>query len=401
MVDGISFYPDNPVSSNELVFKKLPAEPAKESAKDGATLYKSDKFDVFVPKKPNIPLNEGLHIEISDGHDSADSPKEVLARYTLALGSAKVLAESAVTQDAWANTRVEKGQTVSVYGRVPGVEKSWRKPVDAFNREVPEIANLEPNYDTQELQKLYRRYLPKWEQLINKVSLFKKGVNEKDIEGRNNYIVWESDKFIVDVVGEPHIRGYHLVVNPKTSFKRQWQTVKPGINPNPVIDEKGKVNAYIEKEQAYVQATLEATAVAMGIQKLLAEGRGEIHNSGNWDPYLRTKDDGGRLDLKNFQMHRKMEKQSHRPDIAKPDKQFGTSMHVHVFIPEKDGSFQPIEMFKQEAIERGRADVVKQWDETPPTTPVQLEEIKAKLGSGQLTKWIEENCQGKLISKAT
>lgn len=382
MADGVGFNPDNAPSKNEFFLKKPLIEPTKEAEKDGITLYKSDKFDVFVPKKPNIPLNEGLHIEVSSGHDSTDSPKEVLVRYVLAVGSAKVLAESGVTQDAWANTRVEQGQTVSVYGRVPGVEGSWRKPVDTFNRNVSEIDSLEPNYNTQKLQELSRRYLPKWEQLAHGINLFKNGVNEKNIEGNNNYIVWENDRFVVDVVKDRHIRGYHLVVNPRESFRRQWQTIKDS------------------ESQSHIEATLEATAIAMGVQKLLAEGRGEIHNSGNWAPYLKTIGDGGRLDLQNFQKNRKTEKKSHRPDIATPEKQFDTSMHAHVYIPSEGPVILP-PMSKQEAIERGRADIVRQWEEIPSTNQAQLEEIKIKLSGGKLTKWLEENCRGQLTSKVT
>lgn len=380
MADGASFNLDSAPSQDELIFKKTMNKSRGETEKSGITLYKSNKFDVFVPKKPNIPLNEGLHIEVSSDHDSTDSPKEVLARYALALGSAKVLAESGMTQDAWANTRVEQGQMVSVYGRVPGVEKSWRAPVDTFNRDVPEIENLEPNYNTQKLQELSSRYLPKWEQLVRSIDLFKKGINEKNIEGSNSYIVWENDRFIVDVVKDRHIKGYHLVVNPKESFRRQWQTNKDS------------------ESQSYIESTLEATAVAMGIQKLLAEGKGEIHNSGNWAPCLKSVDDGGRFDLQNFQKNIKTEKKSHRPDVAASEEQFDTSMHAHVYIPSEGPVILP-PMSKQEAIERGRVDIIRQWEEIPPTTPVEVEEIKAKLREGKLAKWLEENCKGKLISK--
>lgn len=90
----------------------------KEVTSKGRLLYRSPRFDVFIPSKPKMPLNEGLHIQVSSGHDQFDPPKEVLGRYAMALGSAKALAESGIPQDAWANTRLEQGQVVSTYGKL-------------------------------------------------------------------------------------------------------------------------------------------------------------------------------------------------------------------------------------------------------------------------------------------
>ena len=377
MADGVSFGPDN-------IEKRI--EPAEEpaSGKKGIGLYKSPRFEVFVPAKSNVPLNEGLHIQISDGHNSKDSAREILSRYALALGSAKALAESGLTQDAWANTRLEKGQAISVYGRIPGNEKSWRKPVDTFSRNVPEINRLEPNYNTAKLQKLFSRYLPKWEKITESIELFKNGVKGKDIKGQSSQeevSIWENDKFNLVIVTKPHLKGIHLVVNPKESVRRQWQTAR-------------------EEEQIYIQQTLEATAIAMGVQKLLAPGQGEIHNSGNWAGDLKSTEEGGRLNMQNFKKNRKTEKKIHRPDIASEENQIRTGMHAHIYIPE-DGPVVLPEMSKEEAIEKGRADIARQWDEIPPTNAAQLEEIKTKLGKEKLTKWLDENCKGQLINKAT
>lgn len=352
--------------------------------KEGVFLYKSSRFEVFVPQKPNIPISEGLHVQVSSGHDVSDSPKEVLRRYLLAEGVAKVLAESGQTRDAWANTRIEEGQKVSVYGRVPGEEKSWRKPVDTFNRSVAEVNNLDPNYDTQKLQELSGRYLPKWEQLAGNINLFEGEINGRDINevSREGFVVWENKGLRVEIIANaPHVKGLHLVVHPKESFQRQWQIVK------------GQ-----ESEQIYVRQTLEATAVAIGIQKLLAGGKGEIHNSGNWAGGLKTTEEGGKLDLGKLSGNRKLEKRLHRPDIATSEDQFGTGMHVHVYIPSEGPVILP-EMSKQEAIERGRGDIVRRWEEIPSTTQTQLEEIRVKLGEGKLTKWLEENCKGQLVGK--
>lgn len=349
----------------------------------GIVLYKSSRFEVFIPQKPNIPLNEGLHVQVSSKHDASDSPKEVLGRYLLAEGVAKVLAESGQTREAWANTRIEEGQRVSVYGRVPGEERSWRKPVDTFGRNVSDIGKLEPNYDTQKFVELSTRYLPKWEELVSQTSLFKDGVNGKDIEPstRTEIPVWENDKFTLVVVSNPHLKGVHLVVHPKESFKRQWQT-------------------------SHIQLTLEATAIAMGVQKLLAQGKGEIHNSGNWAPDLKTTDEGGKFNLQNFADKRKAEKRSHRPDIAEPQKQINTGMHAHVYIPETENVVSLPPLSKTEATERMKQrekeglptdeyqKIISQWDAIPSVTQNQLQEVKSKLGEGKLTSWLEGNCQG-------
>lgn len=351
----------------------------QEAGSQETSLYKSPRFEVLVPQRPNIPINEGLHVQVSSGHDESDSPKQVLARHLMAEGVAKILAESGVTQDAWANTRLEQGQIVSVYGRVPEVENSWRKPVDTFQRGVGVTTTLEPYYDNLKLQELCQRYLPKWEQLANNIELFKNGVNGKDINAVSNEFVtvWENDKIKLQVIINPHLKGLHLIASPKEGFQRQWQAV-------------GNLES-----QPYIEATLEVTAVAMGVQKLLADGRGEIHNSGNWASDLRSIEEGGKLDLGKLSKNRKAEKRSHRPDIAAFENQFNTEMHVHVYIPSGDRVILS-EMSKQEAIEKGREDVIKQWQEIPSMNQIQLEKIRAKLGKGKLTKWLEENCKGQI-----
>jgi hypothetical protein len=349
--------------------------------KGGISLYKSSRFNIFVPSKPNIPLNEGLHVKISDGYDTLDSPKEVLARYLVAEGVAKMLAESGITPGFWANTRLESGQTVSSYGLDPKADRS-RKPVNTLNRGVAEINSLGSDYDTQKLQELCDRYLPRWEQLAQTMDLFKNGVNGQDTNeaSREGFVLWQNEKIKLEVIMQPHLKGLHLLVSPKESYRRQWQTIKEQ-----------------DSEQTYLQRTIEITAVAMGVQKLLADGRGELHNSGNWAGGLKSTKEGGKLDLENLTENRKAEKRSHRPDIAKDENQIGTNMHTHVYLPTEGPVILP-EMSKQEAIEKGRMDVIKLWKETPQTTPTQVEEIRTKLGEGKLTKWLEENCKGRLYA---
>jgi hypothetical protein len=371
MSDGTAISPEGDLGIKKDVLQK----------KEGITLYKSNEFNVFIPPKPKIPLNEGLNIQVSSKQDALDSPKEVLGRYSMALGAANLIAESGITQDVWANTRVEEGQVVSAYGRVPETESSWRKPVSTVNRDVSEKDGLEPYYDTKELQKISNRWFFTCEKLTDNIQLFKNGVNGKDVDysSREGPIVWENDQFTVEIIAKaPHIKGLHLVVHPKESIKRQWQ----------IVDNW-------QSEQPYLQKTLEATAIAMGIQTLLAQGKGEIHNSGNWAPDLKSREEGGKLNFQKLSEYRNWEKRIHRPDFATSKTQIRTGMHAHVYIPENDSVILP-EMSKAEAVERGRGDIVRQWESIPPTSEEGLKEIKTKLGEGKLTTWLENNCVGKL-----
>lgn len=226
-------------------------------------------------------------------------------------------------------------------------------------------------------------------------------VNEVSKEG---FVLWQNEKIKLEIIMKPHLRGLHLMVSPKESYQRQWQTVAP------VTD--AEKNSYIQQEQIYLQQTLEVTAVAMGAQKLLAEGRGELHNSGNWAGGLKATTEGGALNLEKLTENGNIEKRSHRPNMKTTNSKkepikytypyvpFGTNMHTHVYLPTKGPVILP-EMSEPEAKEKGRTDIVAQWGEEfrPETKLAQVEEIRAKLGEGKLTKWLEENCKGQLINK--
>lgn len=139
------------------------AEGSIETSFNQTPLYQGLNSEVIIPTPSKIPLNEGLSLEIKGSHDATDNPRQILERFAIGLGVAKIVAESGLTRDAWANTRLEKGQAVNVYGRVPGEENSWRKPVDT-NREInQQIDTINPTYNQQKLSTLMQRYLPKWE----------------------------------------------------------------------------------------------------------------------------------------------------------------------------------------------------------------------------------------------
>lgn len=368
--------------------------PDAEFQSKGILLYKTANAEVFIPRAPKIPVAEGIHIEVSGQHDSTDTPKQVLGRFLLGLGAAKMIAESGQTpEEPWANTRIEAGQTVSVYGRNVLNPDSWRKPVVTHDREVLPQDSLDEPYNQEGLQKLSERYLSRWEKLGAIMNLFPDEIKAQDVLDENfkDYqVVWRSNTHTVTIQTEPHLKGYHLVVHPNINMARQWQTVQ-----ETKTDRENQVMV-----QRYIQSTLEATAIAMGIQQLLAKGAGEIHNSGNWTAGLKTVDEGGTLSLEGLEEHAKKEKRAHRPDLQTGKSDFGTSMHVHVYIPEDKTS--PVvlpKMSEKEAREKEEKGIVAQWEEIPSMTQEQITEIREKIGNGKLTDWLKTHATGFLGDK--
>jgi len=320
-----------------------------------------------------------------------------------AIASAKAIAESSYTRDFWANTRITNNDEVHAFGRVPEEDSSWRKPVKTLPspQEIPQQdINIKKYYDLEKLQKLFKRYMPLWEKLAQKISLFPEGVNGKEqpYSEKTHEIIWSNGRFEVQLFRRGHLNGYHLMVSPvgqlKENFERQWQT----------IIETGEEQMI----QEYIQATLEATAIAYAIRSLVNEGKGEIHNSGNWAKGLKPKEEGGALSLENLRKNRKKEKRRHftrikigkdgRLEIVKePEESFGTSMHVHVYIPLEGEEVVLPEMSKEEALQRGRNDIVAQWDNIKPLTDEQIKDVIDKLHGEKLNQYLEDHFKGNLL----
>jgi len=406
-------------------------QPQVEQGLHGITLYQGLNYQAIVPLSPGIPTREGLHVQIAGCHDRTDNPREVLSRYLLALGSAKAIAESAHARDFWANTRIEAGQAVSAFGRVPQEENSWRKPVDTSGRNE-HVSNLSDLYDPDKLKELFERYLPSWEKLGESVELFKEGPNGRGIDYDNkSQVVWKSDKYEVKLLARGgHLNGLHIMIDPigelKELFERQWQTV---------LETQEDVSSNTNN-QRYIQATLEATAIAMGIQSLLVEAGimkypGEIHNSGNWAGGLKPDTEGGNLSLNydpNDRLALKREKRRHMLRIPtngeakvhseecwtplpkttfKEDQSFGTSMHVHLYLPEeKDVVVLPkmskteAESRKQTAIKLGESSaqydvIIAQWNEIHPPSDATVSRATSMIHT-RLNQWLKQNCTGPL-----
>ena len=196
------------------------------------TIY-GQRTKIIFPNPPNIPLSEGVHVVV-DGlePESGTSPKEVVERFVVGLGVAKAIAESAVTPEPWANTRIDKnGTRVSVYGRSLD-PKAWRKPVDTVNRTVEAIHLGHVAYKFKKLKTLLAKYAPMWEAKARSIQLF--ALNQDKTIGQDvfevlghAYKLWENDAFdLVLIKKEPHVTGLHFIVSPKKGYARQWQTIR-------------------------------------------------------------------------------------------------------------------------------------------------------------------------------
>jgi len=401
------------MAETELVDNSIHVEPSDISQDILLYQTKHEGIKLIIPNPPRIPIEEGLTIQITHENDAADTERQILHRYLFALAGAKVLAESDMSPDAWANTRLEKGNVVSVYGRNPAHPDAWRKPVETHNRNATAItATMQQQLDLPRLQKLMSKYIPDWEKLASTIELFTRPENVRNAvttvipEKNADVTVWESDTFIVNMILHPHLEGFHLCVSPKEKYERQWQT---------------ELNR--ESIQPYILRTLEATAVARGVQLILAKGEGELHNSGNWATHLMSRDDAykaeenmkrGRMDMdaltSDDSSRRKREKRMHRPDIADKLDQINTSMHVHAYLPdgEETGRVTLPPMSSTEAKERkdlamakGESTdyydrILRQWESIPSTSRETAQSVAKQLNE-KLGTWLQEHVAGKLL----
>lgn len=358
-------------------------------------LYKGKLDEVRIPAVPSLSRDLGSHIIVTSGHDRSDAPRDIARRYLLGLGVAKVVAESGVTQDAWANTRLEKGNVLSIYGRNPENPQSWRKPVVARLRESnSKSISDEESYG---LAKLFARYLPLWEALGRNMRLFPKSAGVmRDTFGDigHAYKLFETSLYDVVLIKKPHLDGYHFVVSPKEGFARQWQTRLAGQKE----DVSGKLT----------QSSVEGWGIAEGILHLFGN-RGEIHNSGNWADKLQLTEAsvGGRMSLARLSENRKLEKRSHRPDIALVDAAIDTHTHTHVYIP-RSGYTVTLPSMKLEEAQRllqtaGDAEkgplqaVVDHWTRLPEASVQDVDEAQSVLHHGKLATFIATQLRGPLI----
>ena len=400
-----------------------------ENTPSEINLYTGLNNKAVIPRNPKIPPEEGLQVQITGTHDSSDNPKQVLSRFLLALGSAKAEAESGATQDLWSNTQIGPDNEVNAFGRVPNVESSWRKPVTANSQKEPSANRIGDYYDINKLQRLFSSYLPKWEALGKQMELFEAGVNGQDQvltpESIYSTPIWTNGRIQVKIMQQKdpmtgpwlHLSGYHLVVSPVEKYQRQWQT----------ITETDDAKNNQEMIQEYIQLSLEAAATSLGIRELFAQEHGEIHNSGNWAPGLKTTDElldpdhpekgTGKVNLAAAKENIKHEKRNHFTRIivdseGKPttieESDFKTSAHFHVYLPFGDVSVKLPSMWPWEAQQKIKdaekdnlptkrfEDTIAEWNAIKPLTPAQISTANEHLGDGKLTRWLEENCEGGL-----
>lgn len=120
-----------------------PLFPEKDS---GMLLYSGVFVKLKVPSHPPMALDSGLSI---------------IRRAVAAEGVLKVIAEGAITPDAWANLHIDASDfTVWAFGRVPETHGSWREPIVRLSRESLKDLSLHPNFDANTLRTLFGKYLP-------------------------------------------------------------------------------------------------------------------------------------------------------------------------------------------------------------------------------------------------
>lgn len=370
---------------------------------------RGQRTEIIFPNPPNIPLTEGVHVVVGGLESESDtSPKHVVERFVVGLGVAKAIAESGVTPEPWANTRIEKnGTLVSVYGRSLD-PTAWRKPVDTVNRTVEAIHPEHVAYNFKKLRTLLVKYAPMWEAKARNIHLFASNQNKTigqdvfEVLG-HAYKLWENDAFdLVLIKKEPHVAGLHFIVSPKKGYARQWQTVRGATS---------EALAGREEVQPFIEVSAEGVAIALGVQALMG-GKGEIHNSGNWAANLNFIEDEplkGRISKGDLLTHPKAEKRRHRPDIATDDQKIETYSYFHVYIPEKGPVILPT-MKRDEArealakaastdtIRRNEAQsALEQWNRNYPPTEEQLQFIQGKLGNGMLSDWLQKNFSKPLL----
>lgn len=404
----------------------------------GITLYHGLNTRVYVPERTAVPLQEGIHLKIDNLGKRSSQPKDILSRFLLGLGTAKVVAESSHTRDLWANTRIEHDGEVSVYGRVAQEKTSWRKPVDMVRRETGTTNTLHPYYNENTLVRLLGKYLPKWEQLRSRISLF----TDKTLPietflkaDEANDRLWTNGKIEVKLMKAfpwQHTPGLHFIVAPTEAYQRQWQTVIEPTGGNPDSS---------PMYQSYLQTTLECAALSLAIQELIGPNEGEIHNSGNWtEGFLFA---GEKSDIGNVNIDRILqgdivgEKREHFTrfsigtdgnihPVERYSQGFGKKSpksHFHLYMPPNGAVVDLPSMWPWEAYEKMDEarkasqptnefeEVINKWKKVYPATESQmrkkesfptlsqeqLDVVNQKLGNGKLTKLISsERYKGSL-----
>ena len=374
-------------------------------------IWRSGNISVVRPEKPTIPLQEGNHFVITNDEDkdwSQMDPKLLakLAYYQVAV--ANVVAQGRESGDLWANLHFDRD--VSVYGRNPNSEKAWRKPVDKTGADRNGGA---PDLSETDLKKTMQRYLPLWKKSLKNMELFENGVQSIDpgtLDTPNS--IWANRKFKVILVdSNPHVNGLHLVLLPRKEywdkigpFRRPWQTHSDTRTPEP----------------EYLQAYIEGVVIMASISRLIAENQattrlynGEIHGSGNWNPEMLFKKDGGMIDETKIDDPSKLKsvKRELRPGARKTQKdengnylrdedgnpiledqstELTGEMHLHGYYTDDPQAYVTLPT-------RPKDEVLNEW-EGISATPIEKAELVKNLVANQLTTLLEQ-ARGPIIEK--
>ena len=375
-----------------------PTNPASE------ILGHSGNIKIIRPAPAAIPFSEGIHLQVVDGQNQSwrqREIKDILRMEFFALPAAKVIAEGKFSPDLWANIHLNSypgfDNGVNVFGRNPKSGTGWGKPV------VIRYINAEPLEEEmkKKLTTTLDHYLPTWKKLLPKIQLSKNGigqidpqdpdfvVEEEKLAGKNEKTIWANEKFILVIVGNPHLSGLHLVVHTRESywkkrggFQRPWH-----VNPNgPEAPEN-------------VEGYLEAVSIIFGAEKILLEEEGlafynpEIHFSGNWAADLVIAESGGKLNLDYYSMENleRARKAGKRIYKAGAEDELQTAMHGHLYATRDPKTFVKLPT-------RPQQEVPNQWEGITPLSVDETTRISQVI-SKRLTPWLEKNASGKIYAK--
>jgi hypothetical protein len=403
-------------------------------------LYRGDKFEIRLQTPPQIPLNEGLSVVICDAEGVEPSPRNTLNKLLMAEMVAKAIAAGPFSpMEPWANVWIEEDGTVRVFGLRADAD-TWGQPVDN-HRPIAETKQVDP-----ELVRNLREYFNgtkrhpsvarKWEKLATNMSLFTETFPDSEIGHDTNeqlghgvlifqtihydVVFHDVRKVGVDKDRSGNIRGgnyghtdIHFVISPngKSGYRQQWQT-----------ESQAKVNVtrdqadflflpHGEEVQPELARTLELGAISLCLQELFG---GVIQINNNWSPDLALVSEGGKVDLEEMKKNPYSTKRQQRNGLLK------TSVHAQLYA-NFDNSPVLLPQMKREKAQaildnpksseekcRTAQIAIDRWGAVPVRINNYLQargismdqfvdEIRDKIGNGNLNKLLEEKMAGLLV----
>lgn len=380
---------------------------------EGIPLWQDREMIVFLPVKPLIHPQDGIHFYILFKNAQnvwwkAESSDLLLKGAKTACLIGKIIITNGLINDFWANiqwsARPFFNKGVNVFGRNPE-SLNWGQPLRILTHS--KIYHYSTNYIRRLKNLLARQLIFKKEQSLilfsEGIKDFKQGSAEftqaEEIFSENKPpkkkkdILWVNEKFILTIPRQPHLEGLHLQVFPRFAywqkkeidFRAPWQ-----LSPDSL------------KAQLQIQGYLEMTAILLGAVKIILEDKKilcfnpEIHFSNNWHKDLQPIERGGRLQLeylsniKNKPLEERIRiitKEKSRYWLGE-ENEFRVTGHGHLYATNSEKEFVRLPS--------------RPFEESPEEWPVvSFSQAKIiylrKLLQDDLTAWLNQYCQGLAI----